>query len=99
MMVQTRCFSEMSVPVHFHETSRYGISEDSILHVDQVFKGAFQQFSVASGKMVTFGSNLGLGTDILKPLVPEFSFKFQHILYLKCSIWRLAGRYGHYRGR
>jgi len=43
----------MSVPVHFHGTSWYCISEDSIRYVDTVCKETFQQCSLASGKMVT----------------------------------------------
>jgi len=43
----------MSVPVHFHETSWYCISKDTILYVGTVCKETFQQCSLASGKMVT----------------------------------------------
>lgn len=43
----------MSVLLHFHETSWYFISEDSILYVDTVCKETFQQCSLASGQMVT----------------------------------------------
>ena len=77
----------MSVLVHFHETSWYNISEDSVLHVDTVCKETFQQFSVASWKMVT---GMYVGDPVLPVFLGDISTVF--CSFLENDNWYVCGR-------